>query len=474
MLPVPYTVLSLMDDSYPEESLPRSENIDVALSVPNHVHNGYGMNEQTFHTPSFGDEDFDIPPINPHQSSNGGQQQNNLSYHPQISMPMSQTTNSMSMSDHSSPYQPLFLSPPHEHNMSLNMNGYNSQQQNGYRLPPSSLQQLQHYSMGPPQSTPPQARPTPSPQGSHPHDTTTTSDDSDDSTPHTHLVAGMKRPSPEPAENGLAKIQKKPKTQKKKKKRDPNEPQKPVSAYALFFRDTQAAIKGQNPNASFGEVSKIVASMWDSLDAEHKNVYKKKTEAAKKDYLKALAAYRASLVSKGGNEQETMYGGYGGYGGGYSGYSPPTGLPSPPMSAPSPQHHLKKPTHSMMPQDNRQNQTTQVMMGHMGQQQPQQQQQQQQQQQSQPQQQQQQHMQVNQPSQQQVNPNNYMQQQEPPNGGGEPVNPPPNNCIRAGCTNIAVANSEWEDEYCSNECVVTHCRDVFSSWVASNQNAAVK
>ena len=27
-------------------------------------------------------------------------------------------------------------------------------------------------------------------------------------------------------------------------------------------------------------------------------VYKKKTEAAKKEYLKALAAYRASLVSK--------------------------------------------------------------------------------------------------------------------------------------------------------------------------------
>jgi hypothetical protein len=47
---------------------------------------------------------------------------------------------------------------------------------------------------------------------------------------------------------------------------------RPVSAYALFFRDTQAAIKGQNPNASFGEVSKIVASMWDALDAEHKNV----------------------------------------------------------------------------------------------------------------------------------------------------------------------------------------------------------
>ncbi|TNN87734.1 TOX high mobility group box family member 2 [Liparis tanakae] len=91
----------------------------------------------------------------------------------------------------------------------------------------------------------------------------------------------------------------KPKPQKKKKKKDPNEPQKPVSAYALFFRDTQAAIKGQNPNATFGDVSKIVASMWDSLGEEQKQGYKRKTEAAKKEYLKALAAYRASLVSKG-------------------------------------------------------------------------------------------------------------------------------------------------------------------------------
>ncbi|XP_029108097.1 TOX high mobility group box family member 3-like isoform X2 [Scleropages formosus] len=101
---------------------------------------------------------------------------------------------------------------------------------------------------------------------------------------------GEKRPAPDAS--------KKPKTPKKKKKKDPNEPQKPVSAYALFFRDTQAAIKGQNPNATFGEVSKIVASMWDGLGEEQKQIYKSKTEAAKKEYLKALAAYRASLVSK--------------------------------------------------------------------------------------------------------------------------------------------------------------------------------
>ncbi len=82
--------------------------------------------------------------------------------------------------------------------------------------------------------------------------------------PSLHQVIGEKRPAPDAG--------KKPKTPKKKKKKDPNEPQKPVSAYALFFRDTQAAIKGQNPNATFGEVSKIVASMWDGLGEEQKQV----------------------------------------------------------------------------------------------------------------------------------------------------------------------------------------------------------
>jgi len=44
-----------------------------------------------------------------------------------------------------------------------------------------------------------------------------------------------------------------------------------VSAYALFFRDTQAGIKIRNPNSSFGDVSKHVASLWDGLDPGNKN-----------------------------------------------------------------------------------------------------------------------------------------------------------------------------------------------------------
>lgn len=50
---------------------------------------------------------------------------------------------------------------------------------------------------------------------------------------------------------------------------------KPVSAYAYSSVILQAAIKGQNPNATFfGKVSKIVASMWDGLGEEQKQVRK--------------------------------------------------------------------------------------------------------------------------------------------------------------------------------------------------------
>ena len=120
----------------------------------------------------------------------------------------------------------------------------------------------------------------------------------------------LKRPSPDsfvpqthigqapPLIHAASAAAKKPKVSKRRKKRDPNEPQKPVSAYALFFRDTQASIKLRNPNANFGEVSKIVAATWDALDPESKAGYKKRTEMAKKEYLRALAAYRANLVSK--------------------------------------------------------------------------------------------------------------------------------------------------------------------------------
>lgn len=199
-----------------------------------------------------------------------------------------------------------------------------SPQNHNFQAPTPQQQEQQMLMMPPPYKSPPMnsqqqqshqqimSSPTinQSPHYGAPNENGTTSEDSDDSGLRGGIGNTLKRPSPEPLNESPSKAgkmnaanatvaAKKPKPQRKKKKKDPNEPQKPVSAYALFFRDTQAAIKGQNPNASFGEVSTIVASMWDALAHEHKEVYKKKTEAAKKEYLKTLAVYRATIVSKG-------------------------------------------------------------------------------------------------------------------------------------------------------------------------------
>ena len=145
-----------------------------------------------------------------------------------------------------------------------------------------------------------------------------------------------KRPLPHDSLAVTQTAAKKPKPSRRKKKRDPNEPQKPVSAYALFFRDRQASIKGRNPNLSFGEVSKLVASMWDNLDADSKAHYKKRTEMAKKEYLRQLAAYRATIVSKGHGED--MYG-YMGYPGGYHVDNGHTGVGQNIPPHPHPVHH---------------------------------------------------------------------------------------------------------------------------------------
>jgi hypothetical protein len=48
----------------------------------------------------------------------------------------------------------------------------------------------------------------------------------------------------------------------------------------------------RNPAATFGEVSKHVAAMWDAMEPDSKAAYKRRTEQAKKEYLRQLASYR--------------------------------------------------------------------------------------------------------------------------------------------------------------------------------------
>ncbi|XP_054710565.1 TOX high mobility group box family member 4-A-like [Uloborus diversus] len=411
---------------------------------------------------------------------------------------------------------------PHPHHGAMHHSQHHPHGHPQQLLPPSPLLQLQ-LGAGP--------RMRPGSVGSSPPGSThtspglETSEDSDDSGHLNQVLCTMKRPSPEPVErpSSVGKPIKKPKVQKKKKKRDPNEPQKPVSAYALFFRDTQAAIKGQNPNASFGEVSKIVASMWDGLDLDHKNVYKKKTEAAKKEYLKALAAYRASLVTKAANDQSDNI-----YGGGGPNGSTPTSMSSPMAPMPGqtlsplqkksplltslmegtpvsslqnmtnsqslimgqsqmngghhphmipqhlPQHSSSAPSHQLLHQMLSPQQQQQQQMMHMGSPPP-------------PHVMQQHNMQMAALNGGSQNNNNntipytsnmspqlsHQGQQQQQQQGMMCTSP-----LQNSCPGGEAPQQEWDRDYCNNDCVVSHCRDVFTTWVASrppqNSYASVK
>uniref|UniRef100_A0A8C5BWW1 TOX high mobility group box family member 4 b n=1 Tax=Gadus morhua TaxID=8049 RepID=A0A8C5BWW1_GADMO len=298
---------------------------------------------------------------------------------------------------------------------------------------------------------------------------------------------------------------------KGRKKKDPNEPVKPVSAYALFFRDTQAAIKGQNPNAAFGEVSRIVASMWDSLGEEQKQVYKRKNDAAKREYLRALGAYRAGHVSQAPIEVLDD-----------SSPSPP------PITPPSSSSSSSSRPSRVQPYNPEENTITNICTSNIILDLPQ--------------------MSTRSrtgvvkppapspppaitkiiikrsPSPSGAPPPPRLQQmvhsqappplQAKPQGapatGGSMAPPPPlqikivpaklqvggvvmttttlsgatdllgdvgemeqvapaastSVCVRAGCVNPAVESQDWDKEYCSNECVATHCRDVFMAWCA--------
>ncbi|PNI64019.1 LOW QUALITY PROTEIN: TOX3 isoform 1 [Pan troglodytes] len=287
------------------------------------ANNAFFAASETFHTPSLGDEEFEIPPITPPPESDPALGM------PDVLLPFQALSDPLPSqgSEFTPQFPPQSLDLPSItisrnlveqdgvlHSSGLHMDQSHTQVSQ-YRQDPSLIMRsIVHMTDAARSGVMPPAQLTtinqsqlsaqlglnlggasmphtsPSPPASKSATPSPSSSINEEDADEANRAIGEKRAAPDSG--------KKPKTPKKKKKKDPNEPQKPVSAYALFFRDTQAAIKGQNPNATFGEVSKIVASMWDSLGEEQKQVYKRKTEAAKKEYLKALAAYRASLVSK--------------------------------------------------------------------------------------------------------------------------------------------------------------------------------
>lgn len=88
---------------------------------------------------------------------------------------------------------------------------------------------------------------------------------------------------------------------KKRRKKDPNAPTKAKSAY-LFFQDAKRAeMREANPDAKFGDISKLLGERWKALSSDEKAPYEEMARADKERYKAQMKDY----TPPSGDEEES-------------------------------------------------------------------------------------------------------------------------------------------------------------------------
>mmetsp|Transcript_32819 Transcript_32819/g.47512 ORF Transcript_32819/g.47512 Transcript_32819/m.47512 type:complete len:204 (-) Transcript_32819:310-921(-) len=77
----------------------------------------------------------------------------------------------------------------------------------------------------------------------------------------------------------------------KKKKKDPNAPKRPQSAFFLFSNAMRSVVKEESPNATFGEVAKLLSEKFKALTASEKSKWEKKAQKDKDRYHREMEHY---------------------------------------------------------------------------------------------------------------------------------------------------------------------------------------
>merc|ERR1712098_685740 len=79
-----------------------------------------------------------------------------------------------------------------------------------------------------------------------------------------------------------------------KKPKDKNAPKRASTAFFIFANKVRAEVREQNPEASIGEVGKILGQQWNALEDAEKQGYQAQAEKAKAKYQTALAKYKTT------------------------------------------------------------------------------------------------------------------------------------------------------------------------------------
>ncbi|CAO3618489.1 unnamed protein product [Cunninghamella blakesleeana] len=85
------------------------------------------------------------------------------------------------------------------------------------------------------------------------------------------------------------------KKEKKRGKKDPSAPKRGLSAYMFFSQQNRNKVKEENPDATFGQLGKILGEKWKNMSDDEKKPYVKKAEEDKARYEAEKAASKVSI-----------------------------------------------------------------------------------------------------------------------------------------------------------------------------------
>lgn len=93
-----------------------------------------------------------------------------------------------------------------------------------------------------------------------------------------------------------------PKRRRKRKRAVFKEPKKPLTAYNCFDKEVRQLIKRENPDLTFGELSREIGRRWREMTMDDKVPYQQKSQEDKERYQKELEMFQSRLTE---SEMET-------------------------------------------------------------------------------------------------------------------------------------------------------------------------
>jgi high mobility group protein B2 len=78
----------------------------------------------------------------------------------------------------------------------------------------------------------------------------------------------------------------------KKQKKDPNAPKRNMSAYFLYSIEARQSVKEENPDASFGDIARLISEKFKNLSEKERKIWDNKAAADKERYNAEIAEYK--------------------------------------------------------------------------------------------------------------------------------------------------------------------------------------